>query len=426
MRTSTRSTRVAPALLLGALLLTGAAALSGCGGGQSAPSGHDSPGSQSGQAKSAELPTAAIGGDAAQASNKDASPAPLPKEGSPEWLIGQMIVLRNERLQAKTPQERDAQNRERNEKLVKLAYEVISKTHNDKSKESTFDSAVHFLVESRLQLAIAGSAADAKSLQNDAQDLYQRDPQSNTAAEAAFAVVRLAHTHAQLNAKSQPRSLQNFAIQAKLFASRFPKHEARAVQILFAAGRTCEMHGLAADGLSCYAMLVEKYPQSPQAQQAAAIIRRLQLRGKPLQLGGETADGGFVKIEQFKGRPVLVVFWSSDSEPFQEMVPKLRQALPRYEKLGLAVIGVCLDENETSMDAFMEKSGLSWTQIFYADQSKRQWDHPLVRYYGVQSVPTLWLVDRNGSVVDTELTLESLDGQLRELLAGGAGANERR
>ena len=125
----------------------------------------------------------------------------------------------------------------------------------------------------------------------------------------------------------------------------------------------------------------------------------------------------FVKIDELRGKPALVVFWASDSEPFQAMLPQLQRVLRPYGKASLSVIGVCLDENDKTMDEFVEKNGTAWTQIFYADPNHRHWDHPLVQSYGVHDIPSIWLVNAEGVVVDTHVTPRPLDGQLKYLLA---------
>jgi hypothetical protein len=119
-----------------------------------------------------------------------------------------------------------------------------------------------------------------------------------------------------------------------------------------------------------------------------------------------------------------VVFWSSDSDVFQEMLPQLQKATRPYERAGLMILGVCLDEEKAPMDAFIEKNGLTWPQLFYADADKRHWDHPLAQYYGVHDIPSLWLVDQEGVAVDTHVTADSLDSQLRYLIAV-EGSNQR-
>ena len=83
--------------------------------------------------------------------------------------------------------------------------------------------------------------------------------------------------------------------------------------------------------------LRENFAKSPQAGQANAALRRLELKGKTLDLGGETRDGGFVKMDDFRGKPALIVFWASDSESFQAMLPRLNRGLQPYGKSTLNV-----------------------------------------------------------------------------------------
>jgi peroxiredoxin len=376
-----------------------------------------------------DLPTASIGSPAANASanvadgnsepaleNAAQAAGPAIPKGSPEWILGQMIVLLGEPLPANQSAQQQADRvRERNQKLIEMAHEVIAKTHKDKAAEPVFNKAVQFLAEARLQLATNGSQEDAQALHEDARALYRRDPASVAAADAAFAVARLAHTNAQLS-RTDPRLIQEFAIQARFFASRFPK-DARAVQLLSAAGQTCEAYHMDAEAVSCFALLRENFAQSPQAAQATAVLRRLELKGHPLTFGGETRDGNFLRIEDLRGKPVLIVFWASDSESFQAMMPRLNRVLQPYGKSTLNVLGVCLDESDKTLDEYVEKNRLSWTQIFYADPAKRHWEHPLVQFYGVHDIPSLWLVNADGVVVDTHVTPETLDGQLKYLLA---------
>lgn len=415
---------------LASLAFLGMVLVSGCGESNSPSTAAGSSAKQANSGgNSAGLPAASIGNPSGANAVPDGNAEPAAEGGaalaeaqaskgvSPESIIQAMIALYGKSIPQGTPDQADLLRR-RNLKLIDMAHEVIAKTHQDKAREPVFNKAVQFLTEARLKLATNGSQEDAKALFDDAQTLYRRDPNSVAAADAAFAVARLAHTNAQLS-RTEPKFIQQFAIQARLFATRFPR-DARAVQLLSAAGQTCELYHMDAEAVSCFSLLRENFAKSPQAAQANAVLRRLELKGKTLDLGGETRDGGFVKIDDLRGKPTLVVFWASDSEPFQAMLPQLQRVLRPYGKAGLAVVGVCLDENDKAMDEFIEKNGLSWTQIFYSDPNRRHWDHPLVQAYGVHDLPTVWLVNAEGIVVDTHVTPDSLDGELKYLFASAS------
>ncbi len=421
MAISTRSTARGTAALLVTL---GAFSFSlvGCG-----DSGSDPVTAQQGKAINSSIPTAslnnpggpgqsgapvgnAVAGNSEPAEQTAQNPAPadpqaVPQQNSPEWLLGQLLVQRAEPASS-----------ERNRKLIAMSLELIEKTHQSKGLEPIFNRAVQTLCEARLDLAASGSADDVKALHDDAEEFYRRDPKSAAAEDAAWYLTRFAHTNAR-QAKNDPRKIQEFAIAARLFATRFPHSDSKALPLLHAAGQTCELYHLDSEAIECFAMLQEKFPKTPQAEQANAILRRLELKGKKVKLFGEMPDGGFLKDGRLLGKPVLVVFWSSDSDAFQGMLPKLLKVTRQYERSGLIILGVCLDEDKAEMDAFIAKNRLGWPQLFYADPDKRHWEHPLAQYYGVHDIPSLWLVDQEGNAVDTHVTPETLDGQLRYLIA---------
>lgn len=444
MAISTRSTALAAAALIGTLAALSLFSLEGCGNSGANPDGATA---QDGKKADSSLPTASLGnptsapapnaqtaaanpfdspaGEPAPAKNQTpADPQAIPKKDSPEWLLGQLLVMRAEPVVAGMTPQANAARTEHNQKLINASLELIEKTHSQKALEPIFTRAVAILCDARLELATSGSAADVKSLQDDAEAFYRRDPNSAAAEEAGWHLARLAHTNA-LQAKNDRRKIQAFAIAARNFATRFPKSEAKALPLLASAGRTCELYHLDVEAINCFAMLQEKFPKTPPADQAIAILRRLELKGKKVKIFGETTDGRFLKAGQLVGKPVLVVFWSSDSDTFQEMLPQLKTVTGPYQRSGLRIVGVCLDEDKAAMDAFIAKNGLTWLQLFYADADKRHWEHPMAQYYGVHDIPAMWLVDQDGVAIDTHVTAESLDGQLRYLIANEGSAQRQ-
>lgn len=399
----------------------------GCGGGQApetAESGGDKAKSNSG------LPTVSIGGP------KAAGKQEL-EEGSPDWILSEIRKVRAEKLppqriideKKKTdkspPDETDEEyaerlstiRRDRNDKIVTLATAAITKTHEDPAQEASFTAAVHQLMEARLQLALGGEKDDVDGLYEDVATLEKSKPKSKAAAEAAFIRARFAHMNAQRFAETEPRWLEEFAKQARLFASQYPGEETRGSMLLHAAGWSCELHRMTDEAVACYNALVTQFPNAPQASQAEAAARRMQLKGQPLELAGPTPDGGFTRLEDFAGKSVLVVFWASDAADFEEQLKQIQEISTKYAKYGLAVVGVNLDEDEADLTAFTEKHSLQWPQIFHPDPQQRRWNNPVVKHYGVRDIPAVWLVDHKGLVVDTQVDVANLEKDVRAVLS---------
>jgi len=174
------------------------------------------------------------------------------------------------------------------------------------------------------------------------------------------------------------------------------------------------------EAIGCYVTIQEKFPKSPYAEQVTPILRRLDLAGKPVQLAGPTLAGEFVNIKDYRGRVVLIVFWSTDSDRFLPQLPLLISAEQKFQSAGLEIIGVNLDEDELGVDAFLQQNGMTWPQVFHTAADKRRWNNPIVKYYGVRDIPSYWLIDQRGIVFDTQVDPERLDESIQELLLRGS------
>lgn len=129
------------------------------------------------------------------------------------------------------------------------------------------------------------------------------------------------------------------------------------------------------------------------------------------------------------GQGVIVVFWSTSAKAFLDDLPTLQAVAEKYKKYA-TVITVNLDAEEGPVDAFLEQNSLSWPVIFHVEPEKRSWNSPVAVYYGVQTVPTIWIVDAKGVVAETQVTAAELEAKLRPVLlrnlnAGGAKAAEK-
>lgn len=337
-----------------------------------------------------------------------------PEKGSAEWLLMEIARLRNlpvDQVRESVPgrpgefvdrtlsEEEARQERlSRHRKTVELAMQTISKTHQDESATELFNSAVHFLVDARTQLALAGDHDQVRILDENAEALFQRDPTSFAAVDAGAHLVELAHQLAQRHAESDPQWALAFARQARLFAERFPQETSKAAVNLIAAGKMCERLKLDDEAETCLAVVEQIAPGSPYAEQVEGSLRRLRLPGQQLtQFGGSTFDGEFTSIERYRGTPLIIAFWASNSEEFRQTLPTI-QSLVDESRGKLKVVGVNMDRDERAVERFLLETGIDWKQIFYSDPEKRGLMNVVARHYGVTRVPEYWLVDADGVV----------------------------
>lgn len=308
-----------------------------------------------------------------------------------------------------------ALRRERNLQVVQLATDAIRKTAKDPAQEPVFLAAVQHLLDAHLQLALQGDEDSINALYEAANAFYTKRPDSAAAAESQMTLVNFAHASSLRYGKTEPRWLQEFSRQAQLYATRFGNDTSRAVPLLMAAGRSCELNGLDEDAKACFGLIQSKYPESPQARQSAGVLRRMSLVGKKLEFAGPTLDGNYLSIEDFAGKPVVIVYWSSSATPFVDQVAQLQAVTEKYKKYA-SVLSVSLDSEEIDIDNFREKTGLTWPVIFHVEQDQRSWNAPLAKYYGISTVPTIWIVDPKGVVAETQVTAADLEAKLRDVI----------
>ncbi len=394
---------------LAAALLAGTL---GCGSGDS-PQNASAP-----AADSHNLPTTAI-------SNADADKqTKLPERGTAEWYLHEITL---ERLKS-APDTSDINKirefqRTRNYKIVQLAKNVISKTYDNPAQVELFESAVHHAMEAQLQLAIQVKGVSTEEHQQNEHDLVQNaelihdfNPESQAAREAAFTLVRYAEIMARKLANEDPSLLENYAKMAQLYAINFPEDEARAIPKLDAAGWSCEAYGRVDLAKECYAEIQARFPKNPLAQHVPAVLRRLNLEGQELKLAGPTQDGSFFSLESLRNKVVLIAFWAADTDGFELDAVKLKDLHTKHADDDFEIVGVNLDDDEVRMQTFLKDHGFSWPNVFYHDQDKRRWNNPVVRYYGIREIPTYWLVDKNGMVVETQIPLDAAEARIQELL----------
>ena len=348
------------------------------------------------------------------------------QKNSPEWFILQLTRLKLRPLGddadtiAKTPERQAALRRERNEQLVNLATEAIARTHKDKSEAGLrfFDLAVHHLLEAELQLALTGDKDHIDALYEHASSLYERDPKSKSAIEAGQVLIAFARLNAQRFGQQEPKWLEEYGRLARQFAKSFPQEERQAIPMLFAAGQSCEFHGLSADAIQNYSMICDQFPENPAAERATAILRRLNLKGQPLQLAGPTLGGGYINVAEMTGKPMLIVFWTTQAQPFVKQLPRLQELLGQIALERLNVLSVNLDEddNESAVQTFLESNGLNWPTIFQTEEGKRGWNNPVATHYGIQSVPLYWVASSKGNVVETSNDVQFIEPVLRKLM----------
>lgn len=124
---------------------------------------------------------------------------------------------------------------------------------------------------------------------------------------------------------------------------------------------------------------------------------------------GKDLAGAVVSTAALKGKVVLVDFWATWCPPCVAEIPSVVAAYGTYHAKGFEVIGISLDRDEAELKKFIEEQKMPWPQIF-GDASD------LAGKFGVESIPTTYLIDAEGKIAATDLRGDDLANKLGELL----------
>ena len=227
----------------------------------------------------------------------------------------------------------------------------------------------------------------------------------------------------QTSAASKRADVQKWWLkELEDFATTFPKSEDSSEAMLQLA-IALEFTGQTGDARKWYGRSVAGGEKTPAGIRAAGALRRLDLEGKTLSLSGPSlgATGGpaasatrTLDVADYRGKVVLVVFWSTWCKPCTEDLPQLQALYRKHKGDGFEIVGVNLDADAGPAKPFLAKHRVPWPHI-HRDGGL---DSPPARKYGIISLPTMFLVDRRGKVLSRSTSVEVLQKTLAGVLKG--------
>ncbi len=117
-----------------------------------------------------------------------------------------------------------------------------------------------------------------------------------------------------------------------------------------------------------------------------------------------------LKLDELKGKVVLIDFWGTWCPPCRASVPKMNELAKKYKEKGLVIIGVSTTRGAEKMSETAKQLGIEYP--IAADL-----DNATVKAYHVDGYPDYFLIDRAGTLRYADVNNGMVETAVEKLLA---------
>lgn len=125
-----------------------------------------------------------------------------------------------------------------------------------------------------------------------------------------------------------------------------------------------------------------------------------------------TPKGDTLRLSDFRGRYVVLDFWTSWCPDCRKDAPRIVQLQQMYAERGMAFIGVSFDTDSAAWSKAIADFNIAYPQV----SPLRKWKTTdIYRAYGVEWIPSLYVIDPTGKVILATVVSEKVADTLARI-----------
>jgi len=118
-------------------------------------------------------------------------------------------------------------------------------------------------------------------------------------------------------------------------------------------------------------------------------------------------NGNTIRIDKFKGKPVILNFWSIDCAPCKIEMPLFQKVL-ETNKGDIEVVAINMGDSRKNVESFAKANGITFTILL--DEDGKVSD-----LFNVMAFPVTYIIDRDG-IIQNHHTGQLTDDLLKSYL----------
>ena len=130
----------------------------------------------------------------------------------------------------------------------------------------------------------------------------------------------------------------------------------------------------------------------------------------------KTIDGKTFQLSKLKGKTVVLDFWASWCPDCRKDAPEVVRMYKEYAPQGVEFVGVSMDTDVAAWKKACEQFGIDYTQV---SELKKFKETDISKAYGVQWIPSMVVIDKEGKVALSTVLTYKVDKYLKELRPTG-------
>ena len=233
-------------------------------------------------------------------------------------------------------------------------------------------------------------------------------------AASGSAMVMLGQIYSQIGKGAEAKEILN-----KYNESKFPKEPSEEGMAWMSIGNA----SLAEDDFNGAEKALRKAAAvegiNPEMKASAeGMLARLDTM-KKLKIGASAIDfktmdvnGTMISPSDYRGKVVLLDFWATWCAPCRVEMPAVKKIYSTYHEKGFDIIGVSMDNNRAAFDSYVKEQDMKWRQIYDGNG----WKAEIGQLYAVSSIPSTFLIDKQGKIRYKNLRGNDLEEAVEKLL----------